>query len=504
MKGKILGVFITIIFSLLLFFAGMDTRVAGTPAEVYQVYLNGEKLALISSKDDLLNLIDTEQSEIKEKYQVDKVYPPSGLDIKKVYTYEDEIIDSSIVYDKIKDIEPFTIEGYTATITYTEEKITNDGETSGPGEPIHLYMLDKDIFETALYNTAKSFIGTVELEEYQNNTQKEITDVGETISSVYFEETMTVKKDLISTEEYIFSNADELSRYLLFGTLEEQEKYVIREGEDLDSIADHHNLNIEELLIANPQISAANVLLSPGETINVGLIAPLVSVVYRKTAVEDMDVAYKVEVVKDSTKYQDYSQVTTEGQNGVTRITQDIKYVNGEIQSLNIIQRQVIKETINQVEVRGTKAYANFNNYIYQNSQGNNEWSWPTISPFIITSKFYWRWGRQHQGIDISGCGAGSPIYAVKEGTVYYISTNRRANEGLSVYIEHPNGYVTQYMHLSKILVSVGQYVQREQKIGLMGCTGSCTGTHLHLGVWVGRPYYGGTVLDPCKSIFSC
>ena len=351
MKGKILGVLVTTIFSLLLFFVGMDTRVVGTPAEVYQVYLNGDKIALISSKDNLLNLIDTEQSEIKEKYDVDKVYPPSGLDIKKVYTYEDNIVDSSIVYNKIKDIDPFTIEGYSATITYTEKKVTNDGGTQEPGEPIHLFMLEKDIFEEALYNTAKSFIGTVELEEYQNNTQKEITDVGDIISSVYFEETMTIKKDLISTEEYIFSSAEELSRYLLFGTLEEQEKYAVREGEDLDTIADQHNLNIEELLIANPQFTAANVLLTPGEIINVGLIAPLVSVVYRKTAVEDMDVAYKVEVVKDSTKYTDYSQVTTQCQNGVTRITQDIKYVNGEIQSLNIIQQEVIKETINQVEV---------------------------------------------------------------------------------------------------------------------------------------------------------
>ncbi|MCH5166725.1 MAG: peptidoglycan DD-metalloendopeptidase family protein [Erysipelotrichales bacterium] len=503
MLGKILGVVITIIFSFLLFFVGMDTRVAGSPTQVYQVYLNGEKMALISDKDELLNLIDTEQSEIKEKYNVDKVYPPSGLDIKKIYTYEDDIIDTVSAYNKIKDIEPFTIEGYNATITYTEKKVTNDGETHEPAPPLHIYMLDKDIFEASLYNTAKSFIGTDELEEYQNNTQKEITDVGESISSVYFEETITIKKDLISTEEYVFSSVDELSRYLLYGTLEEQEKYAVREGEDLDTIADEHNLNIEELLIANPQFTAANVLLTPGEIINVGLISPLVSVVYRKTAVEDMEVAFKTEIVKDSTKYQDYSQVTTQGQNGVKRVTQDIKYVNGEIQSLNIVQSEDIKAAINQVEVRGTKALVG-ENYVYNSTQGNAEWSWPTISPFVITSKYKWRWGRQHQGIDISGCGYGSPIYAVKEGTVYYISQNKGASEGLSVYIEHPNGYVTQYMHLSKILVSVGQTVKREEKIGLMGCTGSCTGTHLHLGVWVGRPYYGGSVLDPCKSIFSC
>lgn len=503
MKGKILGGIITIIFSSLLFFAGMDTRTVGTPIEAYQLYLNGEKIGLISDKEELLKLIDNEQSEIKERYNVDKVYPPSGLDITKMYTYNDDIVDVETIYDQIKDIEPFTIEGYKATITYTEQKINNDGEILPPGEPIHLYMLDKSIFEEALYNTAKSFIGTEELVNYDDGIQKEITDTGEIITSVYFQETMTIKKDLISTRETIFYDTSELSRYLLYGTLEEQEKYRIQNGEDLDSIADDHNLNIEELLIANPQYTSANVLLTPGEEINVGLISPLVSVVYNKTVVDDIDVAFKTEIIKDSTKYTDYDEVTTKGQNGIRRLTQSITYINGEIQSLDIVQQKTIKEVINQVEVHGTKTLGG-GYYQYTNSQGNAEWSWPTITPFVITSKFKWRWGRQHQGIDISGCGYGSPIYAVSGGVVYYISTNKNAAEGLSVYIDHGNGMVTQYMHLAKILVSQGQEVKREQKIGLMGCTGSCTGTHLHLGVWQGRPYHGGTALDPCKSIFQC
>lgn len=503
MKGKILGFFITVIFSILLFFVGIDSRIEGSPVEVYQVYLDGEKIGLIANKEELLNLIDTEQIEIKEKYQVDKVFPPDGLDIKKIYTYDDDIVDCISIYNKIKDIEPFTIEGYKATITYTEEKIINDGEIVKPGDPVYLYMLDKNIFEESLYNVAKSFLGSDELTKYENNTQKEITDTGENITSVYFEETMTIKKDLVSTEEYIFSSTEELSKYLLYGTVEEQKKYYIKEGEDLETIADDNSLNIEELLIANPQFTSANVLLTPGEEVSVGLISPLISVAYRKTVVVDNDEHYKTQVIKDSTKYNDYKQVQTYGQNGINRITQDVKYINGEIQSLVIVGTEVIKEPINQVEVHGTKSYGG-GNYYYQNTQGNSDWSWPTISPFVITSRYKWRWGRQHQGIDISGCGYGSPIYAVRGGTVSYVNYNRSKSEGLSVYIDHGNGYVTQYMHLSKILVSQGQQVSREQKIGLMGCTGSCTGTHLHLGVWIGQPYRGGQVLDPCASIFKC
>ena len=46
----------------------------------YQVYLGGEKIGLISSKDELLKLIDEEQQEIKDKFNVDKVYGTSVLD----------------------------------------------------------------------------------------------------------------------------------------------------------------------------------------------------------------------------------------------------------------------------------------------------------------------------------------------------------------------------------------------------------------------------------------
>ena len=59
-------------------------------------------------------------------------------------------------------------------------------------------------------------------------------------------------------------------------------------------------------------------------------------------------------------------------------------------------------------------------------------------------------------------------------------------------------------MHLAAILVKEGQTVKREQKIALMGSSGFSTGTHLHLGVFKGKPYQGGVALDPCASIFKC
>ena len=53
--------------------------------------------------------------------------------------------------------------------------------------------------------------------------------------------------------------------------------------------------------------------------VNVGLISPLVSVVYKKTEVKDIEVQYKTTYVDDKNRYTDYKQVTTQGQNGVKK-----------------------------------------------------------------------------------------------------------------------------------------------------------------------------------------
>lgn len=503
MKDKIVGGLITIIFTALLVFCGMESKSASLPDEAYQVYLNGVKLGMIESKDELYNMIDEEQAEIKEKYKVDKVYPPHGLEIKKVYTYNEKIVDTNIIYNQIKDKDPFTIEAYNVSIKYNSDKLADEEaeEEEITRKDINIYLMDKELIYKGLYNTAAAFIGTDNLEDFENKTQTEIDETGEVITSVYFDETISVKKDLVSVEEYIFDDINELSRYLLFGTLEEQQSYVIKEGEDLSTIANNHQLNVEELLIANPNYPSANVLLAAGDTLNVGLIDPLVTVEYNKTVVEDIDIAFTEEEVKDNTKSTSYRVTQTEGKNGLSRVTQNISYVNGVIKSLNIVKQEELVPVQNKVVVVGTK---NSTGGITYDPSTSNKWVWPTTIPFRIVSRYQWRWGRMHQGIDICTNGTGSPIFAVGDGDVYKINRVSSKAEGVSIRIDHGDGHSTIYMHLSKVLVKEGQRVKKGDKIALMGCTGRCYGPHLHLGVYLGKPYEGGVPVDPCKSLFSC
>lgn len=512
MKGKIIGGLLTIVVGLMLFLSGMDVGIAGDPSMVYQVYLNGEKIGLINDRDELYNLIDTEQVEIKEKYGVDKVYPPDGLDVEKVYTYDKDISDVKDIYNLIKDKEPFTIEGYTATITYTEVVVEEQGKEGKIPDPVEVYLLNKDDMQTALYNTAAAFIGTEELVDFENKTQAEIVDTGEIINSVYFQEILTIRKDLVSTNEYIFKDSAELSQYLLFGTLAEQKSYSTKVGENLETIAEANNLSIEELLIANPQYANANVLLSAGEKVNIGLIKPLVNVVVNKTVVDDFVVNYKTVYQEDNTKYTDYKKTIQEGSNGVIRTTSDVTLKNGDVQKLYISGREDIKLSVDKIIVKGTKKYPSYSGpSTPADVSGAKGWAWPTIYPFVITSKYGPRWGKYHRGIDISGTGFGSPIYNSADGVVVkvnkgcsnsgYYGSSCGGGHGNYVTIKTDTGYTVYYSHMKKnIKVNVGDRVTRGQKIGEMGNSGSSTGTHLHYQIQDPNMNY----VNPCKGVFTC
>jgi len=107
-------------------------------------------------------------------------------------------------------------------------------------------------------------------------------------------------------------------------------------------------------------------------------------------------------------------------------------------------------------------------------------WVWPASGP--VTSEYGPRWGRQHQGVDI-GAPSGAGIVAARAGTVGFTGT--MGGYGSMTLIDHGGGIVTAYAHQSRIMVSRGQQVSAGERIGSVGCSGSCTGPHLHFEVRV-------------------
>mgnify|MGYP005846154809 CR=1 FL=1 len=103
--------------------------------------------------------------------------------------------------------------------------------------------------------------------------------------------------------------------------------------------------------------------------------------------------------------------------------------------------------------------------------QGSGQFVWPTPSRYISQ---YFSW--YHPAIDIAIPG---PIFAADAGVVVR-SGWWAGGYGFAIQIDHRNGFVTTYAHMSRLDVSVNDSVDRGQIIGLMGSTGRSTGPHLH------------------------
>jgi murein DD-endopeptidase MepM/ murein hydrolase activator NlpD len=122
-----------------------------------------------------------------------------------------------------------------------------------------------------------------------------------------------------------------------------------------------------------------------------------------------------------------------------------------------------------------------------QKQQARPRPAWVSPMPGAgTTSCFGWRWGVLHAGVDLAAR-AGTPIKAVGAGTVSAAGWVF-SGYGISVVINHGNGFFTHYAHASQAKVSPGQRVSPGQTIALEGSTGDSSGPHLHFevhrGMW--------------------
>lgn len=480
---KILQIFISIISLIIIIYLGFNYKSATNASSLYKVYLNDEVIGVINSKEQLEEYIDKKSNKYKEKYGVSKVYAPNGLQIKKISTYNEEISSIDEVYKKISQAASFTILGYEYNIK-KENEITK------------IYTTEEEIFKTAVESTIKTFVGVDLYNLYKNEEQDEITTTGSIIENVYVEEDITVKEVNISVDEDIYIESSELAKYLLFGTVEEQKKYTVKVGDTIEDVALKNEISVEEFLISNPTFTSSKNLLFPGQEVTIGITDPKLSVVVEEYSVRDMEVKYQTDYHYDENRTTAEEEILQTGENGLERVTQRTKIVNGTINYVEPVGKEELKPTIDQIILKGKKVVSGVGSL--------KNWLWPTNSGYTITSGWTYRinpvTGKReiHQALDIAGTGYGSPLYAVTNGVIS--ESSYRTEDGNYVCINHNiNNYYTCYAHMSKRNVTVGQVVHRGQIIGYMGATGYATGPHLHFEVWIGKPWYGGYRINPYR-----
>ena len=119
--------------------------------------------------------------------------------------------------------------------------------------------------------------------------------------------------------------------------------------------------------------------------------------------------------------------------------------------------------------------------------KGSGVLAWPVTNGTITTY-----FSSAHMALDIA-VPAGSTVMAADAGVVTWAGW-RDNGGGLVVGIDHGNGMTTLYNHLGSIAVRPGQAVAKGEGIGTVGCTGMCTGPHVHFEVIV-----GGLLVNPLR-----
>ncbi len=188
--------------------------------------------------------------------------------------------------------------------------------------------------------------------------------------------------------------------------------------------------------------------------------------------------------------------VYTKASNGQLRLARSVKVIGKEFkeQRLSLPEKMVTppKDVLDRI----TKEQKRVREVLAMRSL-KRLWELPFVRPVLgaVTSEYgltrvlNGKPKNPHRGVDLRGA-TGDPVKAVAAGRVALAEEHYFA--GKCIYLDHGNGVISAYMHLSHIGVAEGDLVEAGAVIGNVGSTGRVTGPHLHLGIGL-----QGRMVDP-------
>lgn len=253
--------------------------------------------------------------------------------------------------------------------------------------------------------------------------------------------------------------------------------YVVQKGDCVSCIAKQFGISKQFIYQKNPWIN--DDMIKVGDKLDLTVLKPPLSVKTDELVVENQEVQYDTDYVKDDSLRAGVIQPISPGKNGLKKVTFHVTKIDGQMVSEEMTKEEMIEPPVTAKAKKGTKVVL---------GEGSGKFAWPVPSP-SISSTFGMRWGKLHKGIDITG---NKSILAADNGRVS--ETGYKDDYGNYIIINHQNGYETLYGHLSAIAVSAGKIVEKGEKIGTMGATGDATGVHLHFEI-----HKNGSLENPLK-----
>ena len=238
-------------------------------------------------------------------------------------------------------------------------------------------------------------------------------------------------------------------------------KYTVQGGDNVSSIADDFEVSADSILWANGKLEDNPDMLSVGQVLNIPPVSGVLHTVQSGETVRSIADKYKSKKLNTDALVQNIVNFE------FNQALHDLKEPD---YNLTVGQFLMVPGGVKPYQPRVVNAYSG--PIPASAARGTGAFGWPVSGR--ITQKYWTR----HPGIDI-GAPKGAPVLAADSGYVIQAGWSN-AGYGNMILINHGNGYLTRYGHLSAFNVEVGDSVKKGQLIGRVGSTGNSTGPHLH------------------------
>lgn len=462
----------------------------------YLVVLDGEELGTVSGKAVIDKAVSNARLRLNEESESIVYLEPDLVIYKQDKLFGNKQSEEQLeekIYDALvqtadlakKQAYVINIDGFTVTVGSKEDVVKLLEAAKAKYDTSDEFSVDlvessTGAFSSITFNVVKADTKAADVnqvrasenssgeEEAAQTASTEVQDDG--ILSLSFEENIEIVESYVDTSEIMGLDeaVDQITK-----DKESNKIYEVQEGDCLSKIASSYDLKVSQLLSMNSGLTEDS-LIGIGDEITVTVPEPELSVVVQEEKTYEEDYEADVQYIEDDSMYTGENVVLNEGSLGHRQVTAKITTRNGVETGREILSQTVMSDSVAKVVRIGTKTPPTFVK---------------PLSGGTFSSGFGARWGTVHKGVDWA-CPVGTAVKASSGGTV--ITAGWSSSYGYTILIQHSDGKQTRYGHMSKLLVSAGQTVSQNEKIGLSGNTGNSTGPHLHFEILV-----NGTQVDP-------
>ncbi|HLO12671.1 MAG TPA: G5 domain-containing protein, partial [Pseudoneobacillus sp.] len=305
---------------------------------VYYVYLNNEYIGTISDKDVVNEVVENKEEQFQEAYKKYDISVGSQLSYIPEQVFRSNADDESVIDTLEAELKP-QVEAAAVVI----------------GDAPAVFVKDEEKAKLVIEGLKLKYVTMGQLQELEERQQTPnialppLKENESRILDVYFTKNVSAKEEKVSPDK-ILSVAKAI-KLIQKGTLEEV-KYEVQEGDVLGSIANDHNLTLDQMLAINPGLTE-NSLIKIGDEVNVTVPTPLVRVMVDREVSLKEEIPYQKEVVETSNMYKGDTKVKQEGQEGLRAVTYVVSKQNGVLVKKQTVKEDILSNPVKKVVLRG-------------------------------------------------------------------------------------------------------------------------------------------------------